>query len=98
MRTKIDRLNHICRQKYYGNDQRIRHGRRKRTGKQGVLLGNAYLFVQTDFGSLLLWDNGGELDRQTYEFKPDGLEQALNRALEIGEEPTKEPVEETTAA
>lgn len=45
-----------------------------------------------------LWDNGGELDRKTYEFKTDGLEQVLNRALEIGEEPTKESVEETTAA
>lgn len=36
-----------------------------------------------------LWDNGGELDRETYEFKTPGLKDALQNAIENQQEPTK---------
>lgn len=36
-----------------------------------------------------LWDNGGELDRETYEFKTPGLKEALQNAISNEEEPTK---------
>lgn len=45
-----------------------------------------------------LWDNGGEVDRETYEFIVDGVLEGLQRAVEETEEPTKEGEEETTAA
>ncbi len=36
-----------------------------------------------------LWDNGGELNRETYEFNTPGLKDALNSAVTDEEEPTK---------
>lgn len=37
-----------------------------------------------------LWDNGGEVDRETYEFKVDGVLDGLKRAVTEEETPTKE--------